>query len=252
MAYTSWRTYSEILVNLSSLQLRCDEESQKHSFNKYLLRNYHVPSAGPATGDPGVYKAQTLSLRSSAVNCMRKAPAQWANIPSTVSFPPGPLSRTYSQSSRGWVTLGKKKTWVCYMPLIHSNSWRPYEWEMATTSCPPQPCSAPVGWCLWLLLWSHSISYLVSLFFCRLLLSPSIIVWQNLRRTGSFLAVCAVFWWKADEASGPATVCLASLGRLSDSPSDNWRGNAEMLKQSSEGTKTRAVIPPALPNTCWA
>lgn len=35
---------------------------------------------------------------------------------------------------------------------------------MPTVSCPQQPRSAPIDSCLWLLLWSQSISYLVFLF----------------------------------------------------------------------------------------
>ena len=42
---------------------------------------------------------------------------------------------------------------------------------MSTVSCPPQPCSAPVDWCSWLLLWSLSLSWLAFLFPCCLLFS---------------------------------------------------------------------------------
>lgn len=48
---------------------------------------------------------------------------------------------------------------ACYMQchLISSDSQWLCEWVMSTTSCPQQPCSALVGSCLWLLLWSQSI-----------------------------------------------------------------------------------------------
>lgn len=38
-----------------------------------------------------------------------------------------------------------------------------------------QPCSAPVDSRLWLLLWSHSISYFVFLFSCSLLFFPALL-----------------------------------------------------------------------------
>lgn len=42
--------------------------------------------------------------------------------------------------------------------------------------CPQQPCSALVDSCLWLPLWTQSISYLVFPFFCCLLLLPALLL----------------------------------------------------------------------------
>lgn len=52
-------------------------------------------------------------------------------------------------------------------------------WEMPIMSCPPRPCPAPAPSRLWLLLWSHSISELISLLSCCLVFFPALSFLKN-------------------------------------------------------------------------
>lgn len=130
-----------------------------NSFNKYSLRSYQVPSPGPATGDPGVFKAQPLTFlplyplfRKITVKYMRKALAHVSlHVPFSCTWPFNCIislsvasSKAYNQSYRGWEIPGERKCGC----RAGSDSWRHYEWVKFTMSCPPHPNSAPVDSCL--------------------------------------------------------------------------------------------------------
>ena len=81
----------------------------------------------------------------------------------------------------------RAENFVVTCSQVGSDLWHPYEWVRSTMPCPQQPCSAPVDSCLWLPLWSQSMSYLVFLISCCLLLFPVLLSFP----TNSAFSWCA-------------------------------------------------------------
>ena len=91
--------------------------------------------------------------------------------------------------SRYCPTIFKNGCWVLLVVKccqVDSDCWQSYKWVMSTMSCPEQPYSACRDSCLWLPLRIQSISCLVFLFSCCLLLSPALL---SFPKNPTFL------WW---------------------------------------------------------
>lgn len=86
------------------------------------------------------------------------------------------LSTQYSTNTLFWYS--HTSVYTCLLSLVLTPGNPMNEW-VSSMSCPQQPCAAPVGSFLWLLLWGQAISYLAFLFSCHLRFSQHYCTFQR-------------------------------------------------------------------------
>lgn len=132
-----------------------------------------------------------------------------------------------------WYPYSRKPLDYFYMSCwVGSDSWWISGWVISIMFCSQQPCSASANSCIWLSLWSHSISYSAFLFFsCLLLLSVhppfffsknSYFSWCAQRKTMLILSFLASRCFKLNflyNISCSSAVCRALLHHYS---SNEW------------------------------